>query len=708
MLTELTVSFISRLLCDLHTTPLKPPFMSKEATVTRSPKSAARRTTTRYSLNVLGKALADVMNKDTKDSSRERASKKPKDSSHSIRKVGTVSAATTNGVSHRSSIGERPLSQEDTFSPGETITRTSRRRSALLKDTTSPATLGASAKAGTPLSPAVPTRRSTLRPRTLANASALPKYRPRSALVESSKLPPSPPRLGTRKRVSSSDEEKDASEGASEKPASEASVLQKAARPISPLPPRALQTDLPANHSPSTPTKLPTHVRSSSVRNTVTPPPNKVERNSKLGTPTRSAIPRPPSSTSSSSSLSTPRTPTRHNARSNDSPTKKEASLRKPVHRQPESPLGKFVKQDRIPTISKAEHYDRSLSESGSSSAFTEGDSADDIEYMLGSVVSPTAPTPSLPRLRIRHEHDDTPQTPSRLSNLPTRSNLSYLSPLPPPAGASPSHRLMRGGNDRGSLLSWDQLVAVGDRTLGEGEVESMIADIAAPFSPASSTADLESNVPESPSLSALPSPAGYGSISRVLLPDVTPSPAPAKHIQSQFVPEHSRPAAADASLVVMLRLQLASMENIAKERLGRINALEEQLGAAKEARMREAADLAAQVSALEEQMHASLEYRERVSEERATLEEQLRGAAVTRESAVQEAVKRTTEDMARTRLRAEAAARRRCEITAAAHDAATSWMSVRDVAEGELDFVRSQRETLSFLLAGMEQNYIF
>ena len=263
----------------------------------------------------------------------------------------------------------------------------------------------------------------------------------------------------------------------------------------------------------------------------------------------------------------------------------------------------------------------------------------------------------------------------------------------------------MRAGHDRGSLLSWDQLVAVGDRTLGEGEVENMIADIPAPFSPVPSTADLESNVPESPSLSALPSPAGYGSISHVLLPDVTPSPAPAKHFQSQFIPEHSRPAAADASLVVMLRLQLASMENIAKERLGRINALEAQLGAAKEARMCEVADLAAQVSALEEQMHASLENRERVSEERATLEEQLRGAAVARESAVQDAVKRVTEDMGRTRLRAEAAVRRRCEVAAAAHDVATSWMSVRDVAEGELDFVRSQREMLSFLLASLEQN---
>ena len=283
-------------------------------------------------------------------------------------------------------------------------------------------------------------------------------------------------------------------------------MLQKAARSISPLPQRALRTDLPAKISPS-PTKLPTHVRTSPVRHTVTPPPNKIERISKSGTPTRSAIPKPPSSTSSSSSLSTPRTPTRHNARSNNSPTKNEASLRKPAHRQPDSPLGKFVKQDRIPTVLKAEHLDRSLSGSGSSSAFTEEDSVDDIEFILGSVVSPTAPTPALPCLRIRHEHDDTPQTPSCLSTLPTHSNLSYLSPGPPHAGASPSHRLLCAGHDRGSLLSWDQLVAVGDRTLGEGEVDNMIADIPAPFSPAPSTADLESNVPESPSLSALPSP---------------------------------------------------------------------------------------------------------------------------------------------------------------------------------------------------------
>ena len=263
----------------------------------------------------------------------------------------------------------------------------------------------------------------------------------------------------------------------------------------------------------------------------------------------------------------------------------------------------------------------------------------------------------------------------------------------------------MRAGHDRGSLLSWDQLVAVGDKTLGEGEVENMIADIPAPFSPAPSTVELELAIPESPSLSALPSPAGYGSISQVLLPDVTPSPAPAKHMHSQLIPEHGRHAAADASLVVMLRLQLASMENIAKERLSQITTLETQLSVAKEARLREAADLAAQVSALEQQMHASLENRERAAEERATFEEQVRGAAAAKQLAVQEAVKRVTEDGARLRLSAEEAMRRKCEVVGMAHTAAKSWGFVREFAEGELESVRAQRETLNFLLMSLDQS---
>ncbi|KAF8506886.1 hypothetical protein F5888DRAFT_1602585 [Russula emetica] len=642
------------------------------------------------------------MNKDSKDTSRVRVAKKPRDSTRSSR-MSAAFVHTNSNDDRRSSIGERPLAKEVAFSPGETITRTSRRRSTL-KDTIPPASLASPAKVSTPLSPAAPTRRSTLRPRPLGNTSALPKYRPRSTLVESHKAPPSPPHLGTRKRASSSDEEKDEAGGVPMKLKPGTSVTrEKSTRPISPLPQRVLSNNASADHSPSSPTKPSPHSRSSPTRNIATPP-NKLDRTSKPSTPSRSTIPRPPSSTSSSSSLPTPRTPTRVTG-NNGSPVKGGTPTRSSACKQPASLLGRPNRQDGIPKIVKVDQFNRSHSASSSSSAFTEGDSADDIEFMLGSVVSPTAPTPALPRIYDRHQHGEIPQTPSRALNLPTRADLSYLSPVPPSTGAPPSVRLMRAGHDRGSLLSWDQLVAVGDKTLGEGEVEHMIADIPAPFSPGASTVDLRLNIPESPSLSALPSPAGYGSISRVLLPDVTPSPVSIKHMQSQFVPENSRPAAADASLVVMLRLQLASMENIAKERLTQITALEAQLGAAKEARLREAGDLAAQVSALEEQMHVSFESRERAAEERLTLEEQLRGAAVAKELAVQEAVKQVTEDAARLRVAAEEAVRRKCEVAGAARGAATSWVSVRQQAEGELDFVRAQRETLTLLLGTLDQN---
>ena len=254
--------------------------------------------------------------------------------------------------------------------------------------------------------------------------------------------------------------------------------------------------------------------------------------------------------------------------------------------------------------------------------------------------------------------------------------------------------------------ISWSQLET---RLWSEGEVENMIADIPAPFSPAASSVDLRLNIPESPSLSALPSPAGYGSISRVLLPDVTPSPVSIKHMQ---IAVHSLRIVGLPQqmhhIVVMLRFtQLASMENIAKERLTQITTLEAQLGAAKEARLREAADLAAQVSALEEQMHVSFESRERAAEERLTLEEQLRGAAVAKELAVQEAVKQSHGRCVwrGSGVATEEAVRRKCEVAGAARGAATSWVSVREQADGELDFVRGQRETLTLLLATLDQN---
>ena len=103
--------------------------------------------------------------------------------------------------------------------------------------------------------------------------------------------------------------------------------------------------------------------------------------------------------------------------------------------------------------------------------------------------------------------------------------------------------------------------------------------------------------------------------------------------------------------------------------------------------------------------MHVSFESHERAAEERLMIEEQLRGAAVAKELAVQEAVKQVTKDAARLRVATEESMRRKCEVAGAARGAATSWVSVREQAEGEMDIVKAQCETLALLLATLDQN---
>lgn len=330
---------------------------------------------------------------------------------------------------------------------------------------------------------------------------------------------------------------------------------------------------------------------------------------------------------------------------------------------------------------------------------------ARDVEYMLGSVASPTAPTPAVPRIRMGRAPPDFPVTPSRQSGstLPLRSNMSYLSPMPPTDDQSPSKRSLRPpGNDRGSLLSWDQLVAVGDRTLGEGEASSMIADVAAPFSgpssPALSTISLPD--PDSPSLSTMASPAGYTSISQILLPEVTPSPA-------KFAYGTPDRMSNEGGLAVMLKLQIASLEQIAKERLNHIQTLERQLQFAKDTRMQETTELARQMTMLEEQTRTTLEARERASEDQAaynaSLEEQLGAAAALREKAVREATKMTADSALRSQAEAVRAEAAKWDMACAAKGASTGWESVRDVAMGEMEYVKSSREMLGVLLAGLE-----
>ncbi|THH20999.1 hypothetical protein EW146_g451 [Bondarzewia mesenterica] len=642
----------------------------------------------RYSINLssVGKALADVINKDGRDTAGDKAPKKSKDASH--RRLSGIPES--GNASRRTSMGERP----GVISPNATVTRTTRRQSTILQAAEAAALPDSAAKPSSfnsPSASAPSSRRSTLRPRsTLAptNGSTLPKYRPRSVAVEPAK-PSSPPRAGTRRRLSSSDEEAD------EKPAGKRTPLlkmsspkekaEKAARAISPLPQRASKANAAISLS-----STPVSKAKASSRNTPSPiSPVKAGKSGKTMSPLASSVPRPSSSSSSSSSLRTPRTP--------QTPTSiRDAKTKVLPSGKDGSPLGDLVGKDTGSLnkyVKKGSAHGGLKGDSGSGTAasvslFTEGSSTDSmeaVELMLSPIVSSSGPTPPLPHIRMGRAPSGEPVTPSRAPGAPpTRSNLSYLSPLPP-HGHSPSLRPMRPGNNRGdSTMSWEQFVASGEPTLFEGD--SMIIDIPAPFSaspsPARSTISLDTT--DSPSLSTLPSPLGYTSISQILLPEVTPSPA-------KFAINPERPSPIDGGVVTMLRLQLASMENTAKDRLGQIHVLEQQLVSLKLARMREADELAGQVGALEEQMRSSFALRERTAEEQAaytaSLEEQLNRAAALREQAVQEAAKTAAEEAMQVHAAVVQSESQKWKTAYAARTAATGWDSVHHLAEGELDF---------------------
>lgn len=227
-----------------------------------------------------------------------------------------------------------------------------------------------------------------------------------------------------------------------------------------------------------------------------------------------------------------------------------------------------------------------------------------------------------------------------------------------------------------------------------------------APFNPAVLSPALTSlaELPESPSLSAMPSPSGYGSISQVLLPDATPSPAIHNNALrfDEYAVESTPPA--DSGTMTMLKLQLASLENTAMERLVKIEYLESQLEAARDQRLRDAEELEKQVSELEEQLQATLKPDEQLTQQVASLEEQLRHAQKAQKQAVEEALKKVQTETSASRATALREHHARWDAATLACDAKAAWMAVRDTAEGELELIRSNRETLAVLLAGLEQ----
>lgn len=331
----------------------------------------------------------------------------------------------------------------------------------------------------------------------------------------------------------------------------------------------------------------------------------------------------------------------------------------------------------------------------------------EDVILLLAPSTDFSAPTPAMPRIvASRTRKAPMPQTPTRNPNsLPTRANLSYLSPLPPDSDKSspslrPPSQRHPGSNDRagrGSILSWEQLASDASRTLGEDEIGYLLSDIPAPFrsggvSPSPST---HMDIPESPCLSAMDSPGAFGSISQVLLPDVTPSPAVNNNNASRY-DLSSNGSTSDAATATLLRLQLASAENTAKERLYQLQAMEEELHNLKEVHTRQMQESARQLTYMEAQERASVNNREAYT---ASLEDQLRYLEAFHNQNMHKAI-------AQSRAAASKMQRQTCAVESSARMASSEWASVREMSELELDCIRGDQQTLSVMLQELDQMY--
>ena len=137
------------------------------------------------------------------------------------------------------------------------------------------------------------------------------------------------------------------------------------------------------------------------------------------------------------------------------------------------------------------------------------------------------------------------------------------------------------------------------------------------------------------------------------------------------------------------------------------MQSLEQQLHAAKEARMRDAQELASQISALEEQVHGNLAVEGQRTEQIAVLEEMLRDAQAAQEQSVKDAARKAEDAISASRAAALQVrqVQARAEVASAAKEARSAWFCVRETAESELELVRGNREMLSLLLAGLDHS---
>lgn len=233
--------------------------------------------------------------------------------------------------------------------------------------------------------------------------------------------------------------------------------------------------------------------------------------------------------------------------------------------------------------------------------------------------------------------------------------------------------------------------------TLEADELGKMLSDTAAPFcpDPMSPTPSVGMEIPGSPCLSTLSSPGGYGAISHVRLPDVTPSPAVHLSASQRFNDAVASSSTNDTNTIYQLRLQLEGARHMAQERLDTVMRLERELEASRAARTKETEELAQQVAALEVKMVDGLEAQQRFKEVQASL---LQTQQRERERAVREASLKASENAEKTHATQVERLRRQFDSRCAARSAATEWCAVKGLAHAELDLITGSRDMLGVL----------
>ncbi|KAF9481683.1 hypothetical protein BDN70DRAFT_511916 [Pholiota conissans] len=758
------------------------------------------RSSLRQSLNLasVGKALGFAESSTTSAAKNTKKNKDPAASRRHSALVLPVPAAP------RASMGDsRPPSLRTATPEAKPATTRKRGSMSLNRPGSSADESSAPSKADSAVSPqpiSSSGRVATLRPRNLnaaaPAASALPKYRPKSVALEVAK-PPSPVlvRAGTRRRLSTSDDEKRAEQ--QNKPigaAPSVSVEKKYERPISPLPQRAALTAnltnglTPSPHSSPSRPKAPASGNGKAASGSPSRP-NKIVKTSAAATTTTTAsrpgsASTPKGSTPKTSGLKAKLGLSGKTGASTATPSNGHRSY-SPLSRDTPSPL---AHRSRPPSTKLMTSSSASASGASSSSAsmaassgagnmshISEANSADeedddaDIELLLAPVAALSAPTPAMPRIQPGRKRL-APQTPTRPpGGLPSRAEMSYLSPAPPDESSPAPNRSSKNGSSsqqrpvpiarlqlpsgrapptaaqekamRGSIMSWEQLANEASVSLGEDEFGRMLSDIPAPFRSGAASPSLSSqmstglpggpgggggSMPASPlllSTSSLDaSPGAYGSISQVLLPDVTPSPAAYMHASARY---NNLLAPLDGSKsgsggkTTMLRLQLAAAERQAAEREAQIRALEEELHELARAGAQQAEESAAQIAYMEQQWRAEraataaaaaqtqntqMDEDDDEEEQDDTLtlpevERMLNDAKYAHEREVQ----RVWEEAEAARMQEVQRESLRGVLCASAAAAEARWGAVHTACSAEIDVVRDERAVLKLLLVQLD-----